>query len=163
MDATQFPEFMQMQLTYMQQMQTYMEQCHQYAQQAAQSAGWNGAQPPPNAPPTLGISKPAATATATNSTDGDGGGTVLTYIQQQHEELVAAEEVELPEDEELVEPNPVIDVVALNQQIIDLDDKLFFELEVSRWCPALAAFGVTEQRPIKVRREPILRACEAVK
>ena len=55
----------------------------------------------------------------------------------------------LPEDEELVDPNPPVNVALLNQQMIDLDDRLFFQLEESRWCPELAVFGLKQQRPLK--------------
>ena len=62
----------------------------------------------------------------------------------------------LPEDEELVDPDPPIDVAALNQKIIDLDDRLFFQLEESRWCPELAVFGLKEQRPQKLPKSVIV-------
>jgi len=145
MDPSMIPGFMHMQMQYMQQMQAYMEQCHQYAQQAAQYAGWVPEQTSTTAP------QPAAPTAAAANTDGS----VLTYIQQQHEQLVS-ETIALPEDEELVDPNPPVDVVQLNQAIIDLDDKLFFELEVSRWCPELALFKLKEQRPLKQKREVIV-------
>lgn len=138
MDPSMIPGFIQLQMQYMQQMHAYMEQCHQYAQQAAVCAGW--------APPPADGSQTVATTPASTE------GSVLSYIQQQHEQLVS-ETVALPENEELIDPNPAIDVATLNQEIIDLDDKLFFELEVSRWCPELAVFGVRDQRPLKIRRE----------
>lgn len=141
MDPQMIPGFMHMQMQYIQQMQTYMEQCHQYAQQAAVAAGW--------APNHNGVVQPSSSAAAASTSN---SGSVLNYVEQQHEQLVS-ETAAQPEDDELVDPNPPVDIAALNQKIIDLDDKLFYELELSRWCPELAVFGLKEQRPQKIRKE----------
>jgi len=173
MDPAMIPGFMQLQMQYMQQMQEYMAQCHQYAQQAAACAGWTQPDQQPTGPPSImgsippptpqtsvtpmasgGPSAPAPTSAAANG-EVSGETNVLSYIQQQHEQLVA-EASTLPEDEELVDPDPPIDVAALNQKIIDLDDRLFFQLEESRWCPELAVFGLKEQRPQKLPKSVIV-------
>jgi len=170
MDPSMIPGFMQLQMQYMQQMQDYMAQCHQYAQQAAACAGWinpdQPAIPPPQAPPfahaaaaPIPAQVPAQPISHTPQTPkANADGSVLTFIQQQHEQLVseAANAALLPEDEELVDPNPPIDIIALNQAIIDRDDQLFFQLEESRWCAELAVFGVKEQRPLKMRKENVI-------
>jgi len=173
MDPAMIPGFMQLQMQYMQQMQEYMAQCHQYAQQAAACAGWTQPDQQPTGPPSImgSIPPPTPQTPATPMASGgpsstvptsaaaksevSGEGNVLSYIQQQHEQLIA-EAASLPEDEELVDPDPPIDVAALNQKIIDLDDRLFFQLEESRWCPELAVFGLKEQRPQKLPKSVIV-------
>jgi len=164
MDPSMIPGFMQLQMQYMQQMQDYMAQCHQYAQQAAACAGWTTSeQPPPSFGPTPPVAAPQPPAAAAAPLPSSipmpataaptpaavkNEGSVLSYIQQQHEQLVA-EHVPAPDDEELVEYDPPVDVAALNQKIIDLDDELFYQLEASRWCPELAVFKWKEPRPQK--------------
>jgi len=133
MDTTAFPGWMQMQMNYMQQMHQYMQQCQQYAQQAASYAGWY-----PQAE-----NKHAKQVSEVESE--------ISWIQQQHEKMIAQTTDTTDEDQELVDPNPYVDVAALNKKIIDQDDKLFFQLEASRWEPELSVFGVNEQRPVKVR------------
>lgn len=136
MDPSNFPGWMQMQMNYMQQMHQYMQQCQQFAQQAASYAGWY----PDNE--TGGESNNSKKEESTES--------MIAFIEQQHEQMVA-QTADVNEDQDLVDPSPPCDVLTLNQEIIDLDDKLFYELDASRWDPELAIFAATEQRPVRVR------------
>lgn len=131
-DSSAFPGWMQMQMNYMQQMQQYMQQCQQFAQQAATYAGWRP-QTPKN--DTKEQSTPETT---------------INFLQQQHEQMVS-QSANVNEDLELVDPNPPVDVAALNQEIIDRDDRLFFEMEASKWDFETCVLGALEQRPIRAR------------
>lgn len=137
MDQSAVPGWMQMQMNYMQQMHQYMQQCQQYAQQAASYAGWY--------PQSENQQFPAVPDKQESVVESK-----MNWVQQQHEQMIA-QTTDGNEDQDLVDPNPYVDVAALNQEIIDRDDKLFFELEASRWEPELAVFSVNEQRPVKAR------------
>lgn len=132
-DPTQmFPGWMQMQMQYMQQMQQYMQQCQQFTQEAANYASNGG-----------GKVRDQSSSYVNNETS-----SLMNYVEQQHQQMVA-KAAEIDEDVNVVDPDPFIDVMALNQDIIDRDDKLFFELEASRWDFSNSVLFATQQRVMK--------------
>eukprot|EP00112_Aurelia_sp_Birch-Aquarium-sp1_P001164 Seg1120.4 transcript_id=Seg1120.4/GoldUCD/mRNA.D3Y31 product="tRNA selenocysteine 1-associated protein 1" protein_id=Seg1120.4/GoldUCD/D3Y31 len=65
------------------------------------------------------------------------------YYQQQYNQYYHEP---APDDHELVDPNPEIDVAALNKELIETEKRLYFELEAARWNP-LETYASTVPTP----------------
>jgi len=144
-DPANMPKWMQDQMGYVQQMQEYMQQCHQFAQQAAAYAGWNQQHQPP--PPDSRRSKPKEKIDEEEVTDAK---TFISLVEKEHAKMLT-ETTEVEEDQELVDFDEPIDVAALNQEIIDRDDKFFMELEAARWDFETCYLKAHEQTMIKTK------------
>ncbi|XP_065647022.1 tRNA selenocysteine 1-associated protein 1 isoform X2 [Hydra vulgaris] len=126
---TVFPGWMQMQMNYMQQMYQFMQQCQEYAQQAADRAGLNR---------EASIRSPSVCSSTTIQSN-----QLLTdHVNQTFND---DEEEEQPE---YADPNPHIDIEGMNAEFIDNDNKLFFELEASRWDPEIGLLLALKQTPV---------------
>jgi len=131
-DPSKMPKWMHQQMEYIQQMHQYMQQCHQFAQQAAAYAGWNQHHPPPSEPPPSSSKKDSKTKEEDEDGEITDEKTFINMVEKEHAKMIS-ETTELEEDQELVDFDEPVDVAALNQAIIDRDDKFFFELEASKW------------------------------
>lgn len=147
MDPANMPKWMQQQMQYIQQMHEYMQQCHQYAQQAAAYASWNQQQPAPQEQSTP--QEPQTKRKESMEMISDAS-SFMSMVEKEHANMIS-QTAEIDEDQELVDPDSPVDVAALNQEFIDRDDRLFFELEASRWDYELSFLNAHEQRVIKTR------------
>lgn len=141
-DPSNMPKWMKEQMEYVQQMQQYMQQCHQFAQQAAAYAGWNQQHQPP--PPET------RRKTKVDEDDVTDAKTFMSLVEKEHAKMLS-ETAEIEEDQELVEFDEPVDVAALNQEIIDRDDKFFMELEAARWDFETCYVKAHEQTMIKAK------------
>jgi len=124
---------------YMMQMSQYMMQCQQYMMGGGQQPTepqnpWQSWQPTTNqvstTTTTSSFQPPSMPAAPTPTT--------ITQPQKAKEE----------EDNTLEDPNPEIDVAALNRVIVEREQALFLELEDSRWHGEYATKLSTDLRPL---------------